>query len=208
MCITARCGGVETKVIVNRPSGEYGNTEKIRHYTFDASSGLFDKKKGLDFRKSIYQYAQDGGPTVEGDYILNLEPSPNRIAKYKAKIPKEVLARCEEGGIEQIPLGVQVKWDWGDERVRLEKVFVDETKLIDENGKLWDRDLSSFYFHDSLKRYSHGCTEIESRFFRILKKYRNKMGKKGNTNRKINVLVRYPDPKKHKTSWEFYNENN
>ena len=52
-----------------------------------------------------------------------------------------------------------------------------------------DRDLNSFYIHDSEKGETHGCHEIEKRFFDDLMKYQ----KEGNES--IYVKVKYPSKK-------------
>ena len=56
-----------------------------------------------------------------------------------------------------------------------------------------DRDLNSFYLHDSEKGFSHGCTEVEGAFFDKLKEYRNA----GNAS--IDVQIVYPN-ENHKTN--------
>ena len=48
-----------------------------------------------------------------------------------------------------------------------------------------ERDNKSYYFHDSKKGYTHGCTEVEKGLFDKLNDYRDK----GNT--KIDVIIDY-----------------
>jgi len=83
-------------------------------------------------------------------------------------------------------LFLEFKPIWGLKRIRLKKVNVSQPK----GG---DRDLNSFYFHDSKKHGSMGCTEVESRFFEVLKEYRTKMINKGIKDIKIKVMVKYPN---------------
>jgi hypothetical protein len=174
--------------------GEYGDTKPEPYYSFKARSGARIKLRGEYIQNAKYQYLVNGGPTVKGDYKLNLEPDPNRIAESDGK----ELLRSNDGGIEQIPTGFV--YVWGFERVRLEQVNVlqpakDVNGVVccDDNNKTCCRDLNSFYFHDSKNSGTSGCTEVESRFFKILKKYRNKMKKRGNKNIKIRVKVAYPE---------------
>ena len=56
-----------------------------------------------------------------------------------------------------------------------------------------DRDLNSFYLHDSEKGYSHGCTEVESALFTKLREYREE------GNQSIEVMVDYPN-RNHRTN--------
>jgi hypothetical protein len=165
--------------------GKYKNTAGNPYYTSNAYSGFLDKKNGMDYRVSKYQPNKDKGPTVEGEYTLNLKPDPARIATFlEMAYGEEDLARNKEGGIEQIPkFPEEYREGWGNERVRLEQNKVSQPK----GGH---RELDSFYFHDSKKEFTHGCTEVESRFFKILKKHRNKMRKR-HGNMKIRVLVKY-----------------
>lgn len=63
----------------------------------------------------------------------------------------------------------------------------------DEKGNTHQRDLSSFYIHDSEKGYSHGCHEVETELFDKLQEYREA----GNSS--IEVKVEYPN-KNHVTN--------
>ena len=49
--------------------------------------------------------------------------------------------------------------------------------------------INSYYFHDSQKGYSHGCTEVETELFNKLNDYR----KAGHD--RIDVIVKYLGPK-------------
>ncbi len=74
---------------------------------------------------------------------------------------------------------------WGNQRIRLEAVDVPETYGRDEN---------SFYFHDSSKGYSHGCVEIESKFFVDLRNYIKNNKKEGTMVPSLEVQVKYEKP--------------
>ena len=185
-------------------AGKYGDTKNLL-YIFKASSGMDKaikqttmpdgkiKKEIVNTQQAKYQTYTDVGPTPEGKYKVNLAPDPNRVAEADKKTGQ--LERNPAGGIEKIPAFVEnpnkpgYGWtysDWGQNRARLESVNV--------TGATSDqRDLNSFYLHDSEKGYSHGCTEVETALFTKLKEYRNA----GNTS--IEVKVAYPDPE-HKTN--------
>lgn len=157
--------------------------------TFKASSGLVESTPfGLaDYRNSSYQNMKDRGPTPEGLYHINLSPNPNRVAK--ADMKTGALVGNLNGGIEKIPTSVDNpnrpgwEWrypEWGNNRAHLEP-----DKVTGASSQ--QRENNSYYFHDSTKGYSHGCTECETGLFTKLNQYRE-MG-----NKKIDVVVDYPD---------------
>ena len=74
----------------------------------------------------------------------------------------------------------------GEKQARLEPIEV-------TGATAKDRDLNSFYFHDSEKGYSHGCTEVESALFTKLREYREE------GNQSIEVMVDYPN-RNHRTN--------
>jgi RHS repeat-associated protein len=176
--------------------GDYGNKSDLID-TFNARSGYKDTKTGENYQMAKYQGIANRGPTVEGEYELNLTLDPNRDA---IKIKGE--EKFERGsGIEQIPTEyLELAQAWGSERIRLEPVLPHE-----EYGNE-DRDIESFYFHSSYKDSTHGCIEVEERFFDKLKEYRNEMIDEGNEDIKIKVMVEYPDPE-HITRSKFYGED-
>lgn len=57
-----------------------------------------------------------------------------------------------------------------------------------------ERDNKSYYFHDSQKGYTHGCTEVEKGLFDKLNDYRDK----GNT--RIDVIIDYGKNPNHSTN--------
>lgn len=83
---------------------------------------------------------------------------------------------------------------WGENRINL--IPVDVKQPIENKktpSKEDDRDLGSFYFHDSTKGESSGCHEIETNFFDDLKKFR------AEGNEVLEVMVKYPS-KNHSTN--------
>lgn len=57
-----------------------------------------------------------------------------------------------------------------------------------------ERDNKSYYFHDSKKGYTHGCTEVEKGLFDKLNDYREE----GNT--RIDVIIDYGKNPNHSTN--------
>lgn len=184
--------------------GQYGDKKNLLA-VYKATSGM-DKTiqtstwpdghkeyKIVDTRIAMYQDKSDVGPTPEGKYKINLKPDFDRVANAN---DKGDLVGSPEGGIEKIPDFVMNpdpkkkgwRWtyaDWGKKRAHLDPVNV-------TGATSKQRNLNSFYFHDSEKGYSHGCTECETTLFDKLKEYKEA------GNDQIEVMVKYPSPN-HKT---------
>ena len=184
--------------------GKYGDKSNLL-YSYKATSGMNNtiktttfpngqtKQEVVNTQQAKYQRISNVGPTPEGKYKINLEPSPDRVAEANLKTGE--LKRNPEGGIEKIPKFVAnpdkpgYGWtynDWGENRAKMDPIIV-------TGATSQERDLSSFYLHDSQKGYSHGCTEVEGELFDKLKEYREA----GNTS--IDVKVEYPN-EDHKTN--------
>ena len=184
--------------------GKYGNRKNLIA-VYKATSGMASaikittlpngkRKQGtINPQQAKYQRYSDIGPTPEGKYKINLSPDPDRIAE--ADPHTGALKRNVDGGIERIPDFVEntenpgSHWTyaaWGKNRARLEPIEV-------TGATAKDRDLNSFYFHDSEKGYSHGCTEVESALFTKLREYREE------GNQSIEVMVDYPN-RNHRTN--------
>ncbi len=156
---------------------------------FKATSGYQgpdDKGKQWNLQNSKYQNVRNGGPTAEGKYYINLKSDPNRVAEADTKTGS--LKQSKDGGIEQIPAFVAnpkkpgYGWtypEWGKQRAHLEPINV--TGATNQ-----ERDNNSYYFHDSEKGYTHGCTECETGLFDKLREYKDA----GNS--RIDVIVDYP----------------
>ena len=184
--------------------GKYGNRKNLIA-VYKATSGMASaikittlpngkrKQETINPQQAKYQRYSDIGPTPEGKYKINLSPDPDRIAE--ADPHTGALKRNVDGGIERIPDFVEntenpgSRWTyaaWGKNRTRLEPIEV-------TGATAKDRDLNSFYFHDSEKGYSHGCTEVESALFTKLREYREE------GNQSIEVMVDYPN-RNHRTN--------
>ena len=170
-------------------AGDKGDKSTLL-YTYNASSGLYEDNN--DYRQAKYQNIPDKGPTPEGEYFIKLTPSPDRIAKASPKNGE--LLRSKQGGIEKIPQqfttedGTTYEYTgWGNMRALLQPYSGKVT-----GAEHSERDNYSYYIHDSQKCYTHGCTEVESKFFDQLKAYRDA------GNKKIDIIIEYPNAQ-HKT---------
>lgn len=130
------------------------------------------------------QTTRDAGPVPEGTYSLTL-----KIAGT-ARVLDVKKARLDTNqGIQSLdgmpaPDG-KVYWSqaWGLNRVRLNALRIDNPKARHRGG---------FYLHDSTKGYTHGCIEVDTRFFARLRQMAEDeaANKKG---RKMLILkVKYP----------------
>ncbi len=166
---------------------------------YKATSGLLESFDGeedgtkdgiLDYRYAKYANKKSHGPTPPGLYQL--------IAKDSKKlVPVANWAECKlrsagpRTGIQKIPRGPDIKkgfegcedyWiNWGFNRI----------KFFHVKGNTYGRD--GFYLHDSTKAYSHGCIEVDKKFFADLRLY-----SKGPKNKnKLFLKVTYKDEKTH-----------
>ncbi|MBS1927750.1 MAG: hypothetical protein IT254_07365 [Chitinophagaceae bacterium] len=157
--------------------------------TFNAKSGNTPHKDGdadKNYQFGKYQKVRDMGPTTEGQYLINLKPSFDRVAKAGSD---GELVRSKQGGVEKIPDEVPIPGDkenvWTYENWGTNRAYLSPVKVTGATSK--DRDITSFYLHDSEKGYTHGCTEVQTELFDKLAEYK-KAG-----NEKIDVIVQYPD---------------
>ena len=166
--------------------GDVGDNSQLL-YTYNATSGnIVERYDGgfNDYQEAKYQNLRDKGPTPEGSYYINLKVDPEREVRMNSN--KQFL-KSPEGGIESLVFtnpdtGMRSYYPaWGKNRASLTPVKV-------TGAKNSERDNNSYYFHDSEKGYTHGCTEVETSLFTQLKDYRNA------GNLRIDVLVKYPSP--------------
>ena len=136
--------------------------------SYKATSGLPDGKDDpQDYRFARLSCVKDHGPVPEGSYSFSTKVDAAAYAKDSGrgtctldpgsdiqKIPRDAAAgRCE-------PFWA----NWGENRVRLEAV-----DTATKHACTPERD--GFYLHDSTKGFSHGCIEVEGRFFTDLRDY-------------------------------------
>jgi hypothetical protein len=128
-----------------------------RGFTYPATTGL----PGSQLPRE--QCTRDSGPIPEGRYAFRLVVS--------GQAQDDGTGRCNLAagwGLQTIPRGAvagrcEPYWaNWGSNRVRLEPAdFSTRNACAPARG--------GFYLHDSTKGYSHGCIEVDSRFFDRLK---------------------------------------
>jgi hypothetical protein len=127
--------------------------------------GIFRATSGLPkYQLPQFQCLQDNGPVPEGAYVVKLvgAGAPARddgtgSCSLQPSWQFESIPRLAATG------DCEPYWrQWGWHRIRFEPA--------DEKTRLRCRPRrSGFYLHDSTKGYSHGCIEIEGRFFAALR---------------------------------------
>ncbi|MEN2402529.1 SpvB/TcaC N-terminal domain-containing protein [Flavobacterium sp. MC2016-06] len=180
--------------------GKYGDKSNLLH-TYKATSGHkiteYSDGSKVKSQNSKYQYIKSNGPTVEGKYKLNLKPEPE-VAQMK----NGQIVSGQGKGIQTLvgmtdpsqPGKTFSSPAWGENRINLIPVSVKQpAENLSTPSKDDDRDLGSFYFHDSTKGESSGCHEIDTEFFDDLLKYR------AEGHDEMEVKVQYPS-KNHSTS--------
>jgi hypothetical protein len=146
---------------VNWYEGEAGDRSKKKH-CWKGTSGM----EGSQSKENADQ--ENEGPTPEGEYEVNLEPDPDRVAPET----NGGVGPNPGGGISQLPKDENGKTKhpaWGDQRAK-----IGPKKGTKTHGR------HSFYFHDSAKGYTHGCVEcpdqtegdyLKTTLFDALKEY-------------------------------------
>ncbi len=145
-----------------------GKNLKWATETFKATSGL------LGHQRADQQNQKEHGPIPEGTY---------RLLAKDVGVAKSVNGNfVVRPGIETLPPNPQLRETWGPDRVFLEIVSIDRADCRGRNG---------FYLHDSQKGYTHGCIEVEPRFFARLRDLALRSGGKLVT---LELRVKYPSP--------------
>jgi hypothetical protein len=145
---------------------------------FRATSGLPGHQIASD------QSLSDVGPIPEGRFSF-----PLALAKDATMIGPGVLDLRE--GIEHIDSVLQYRgagWRnvaWGADRVRLSIETIDDPR---------NRGRGGFYLHDSTKGYSHGCIEVDPRFFLRLRGYVKLPSQSRGGRTRLYLKVKYPSP--------------
>jgi hypothetical protein len=125
--------------------------------------GSFKATSGLPgYQTPLLSCLKDAGPIPPGYYSLKLDEDSS---------PAQDIGNCTlkpSQKIQRIPRGADAGdcekyWaNWGTNRVGM--VAADAT-----TAKRCSPRRSGFYIHDSTKGYSHGCIEVEPRFFSVLR---------------------------------------
>lgn len=142
--------------------------------TFKASSGM----PGYQYPR--HQCLVEKGPVPEGRYYIPLieggdaQDDGNGICQLKPSWQIQTIPRGKKAG------SCEPYWaNWGHNRVRFEPSDK-TTKAACSPAR------SGFYLHDSSKGYSHGCIEVETRFFSLLRPFVKK-----NKDRKLFLTIKY-----------------
>lgn len=112
------------------------------------------------------QCAPDAGPVPEGLYKVFI--ADHGVAKDDGR---GICALNPSWGIQEIPRGVKAGacepyWaNWGKNRARMEPADNETKKLCTPITR------GGFYLHDSVKGFSHGCIEVETKIFKYLRGY-------------------------------------
>jgi hypothetical protein len=146
--------------------------------TFHATSGLPGHQTAAE------QTVKDAGPIPEGQYSMLL-----KIAGTAHVIDPDAGKLDTNPGVESLvdmpgPDGrLYESSAWGKNRIRLNPLAINNPKARSRGG---------FYLHDSPKGYSHGCVEVETRFFTQLRQYVAQESKKPGGKKKLVLQVKYP----------------
>jgi hypothetical protein len=127
-------------------------------------SGRFKATTGLPgYQHPKHQCVKNNGPLPMGLYKVLIADLGT------AKDDDTGFCNLTPGwGIQKIPRGADAGscepyWaNWGQNRARLEPADIQTRKACTPSR-------GGFYIHDSTKGYSHGCIEIEPRFFTTLR---------------------------------------
>jgi len=145
--------------------------------------GVFKASSGLPgHQRADEQLNSDEGPIPEGLYSFPLKMT--RDADIES-IDREGAHLDRREGVEHLPPSFEfrgktyINQAWGPDRVRLTVQHYKNPKVKRAGG---------FYLHDSHKGFSHGCIEVEQRFFMQLRGYIARGGKRT----RLYVKVDYP----------------
>lgn len=130
--------------------------------TFRSTSGLLGRQIPGE------QCTPDAGPIPEGLYKVYI--TDHGVAKDDSR---GICALTPSWGIQEIPSGINAGscapyWaNWGRNRARMEPANEATKKHCAPITR------GGFYLHDSVKGYSHGCIEVDTKIFKHLRQYHN-----------------------------------
>ena len=125
---------------------------------FKATSGLV---VGADsYQNSDYETVSNAGPIPEGIYTLLLKVAGTAKVMADGNLDKKQGIQSLDDMTGPQPGVFYEAPEWGHNRVRLNNVAIFNPKARHRGG---------FYLHDSSKGYTHGCIEVETRFFTRLR---------------------------------------
>ena len=148
--------------------------------------GIFRATSGLrGHQAASLQCDPTGGPIPEGSYFFflredNIVPQPTDNCRIPAVWGLQRIPSGSEAG------GCEPYWAlWGRNRIRLNPVDSLPRKACPVPR-------AGFYLHDSAKGYSHGCIEVEPRFFNVLRHFIATLHSPHGTSKdKLHLLVKY-----------------
>jgi hypothetical protein len=145
---------------------------------YNATSGLEGHQTASEQTKS------DTGPIPEGTYSFSLKIAGTARVVNVAK--NQLDANQGIQSLDAMP-GPDGKFyeapNWGKNRVRLNALYIANPKARGRGG---------FYLHDSTKGFTHGCVEVEPRFFTRLREYAKDEGGNKRGRRWLIIKVKYP----------------
>jgi hypothetical protein len=126
------------------------------------------------------QCLKDKGPVPEGNYSLTVsiggaakDDGTGRCKLEPSWKIQSIIRGTDAGECEPY-------WaNWGENRIRFEPTDASTRTACNPVR-------SGFYLHDSTKGYSHGCIEVEGRFFNDLRNYA-----KARTSKKLTLQIKY-----------------
>jgi hypothetical protein len=148
--------------------------------------GRFKATSGLPgFQMPAYQCVVEKGPTPEGFYAVHL------LERGVAPTASEEYCRLKPSrGLQSIPRGsaagrCEPFWaNWGWNRIRFDAADAETISRCKPPR-------SGFYLHDSVKGYSHGCIEVEAKFFAVLRSFLDDLGERRVRLPSLGLTVRY-----------------
>lgn len=145
---------------------------------FNATSGLSGHQIASE------QTVSDTGPIPEGLYWFSLKIAGTARVVNLAASQLDTAQGIEsldrmpgpDGNFYESPA-------WGKNRVRLNALFISNPRARHRGG---------FYLHDSTKGYTHGCIEVDPRFFTRLRQFAADEAAKRNGRKSLVLKVKYP----------------
>jgi hypothetical protein len=132
-------------------------------------NGVFRATSGFPgYQARHFQCFTDKGPIPEGQYSVSLkedrQPAVDDGTHMCQLAPSNLIQSIPRGAAAGVCEDTWV--NWGQHRVGLIPVDPQTERACSPRR-------GGFYIHDSTKGYTHGCIEIESRFFVALRAYRS-----------------------------------
>jgi hypothetical protein len=146
--------------------------------SFPASSGLPGHQIASE------EIVKDHGPVPQGMYVLSLKDGGTARVTDPANNKIQPATGIQDMVKMPGPGGAFYHSDaWGNNRVRIDPLVIDNPKA---------RHRSGFYIHDSTKGYSHGCIEVNPKFFDMLRAFALAQRSKKGGRKTMILKVKYP----------------